>query len=414
MTGEPMPLTDKQAKQAKPKDKAYRLTDGEGMYLEVTKTGAKYWRLKYRYGGKEKRLAIGVYPEVSLKQARVKRSEARAQLKDGIDPSTQQRLDKIIKKQAGQNSFELVALEWLDKERSRWSASHIQRTTRLLKKDLLPYIGNRPLKEVTPPELLMVIRRVESRGAIETAHRVKQVAGQVFRYGVATGRAERDPTPDLVGALANRVTKHLAAITEPKQVGGLLVAIDGYEGTATVKAALRISPMLLSRPGEIRHMEWSEINWDSQQWEIAPGKMKMKAAHIVPLSKQALEILTEQHKLTGRGRYVFPSPRGASRPLSENGVRTALRNLGYDNETMTPHGFRAMARTLLDEVLGYRIEWIECQLAHAVKDANGRAYNRTTYLKQRKEMMQKWSDYLDNLRTEKLAGNVIAGNFGAA
>jgi integrase len=402
-----MPLTDKQAKQAKAKDKAYRLSDERGMYLEITTTGRKYWRLKYRYGGKEKRLAIGVYPEITLKKARELRNDARLLLKDGIDPSAQKRIKKITQHDNSTNSFELVALEWLAKEKSQWSESHTKRVTRSLEKDLFPYIGKQPIADITPPELLMALRRVESRGAIETAHRVKQVAGQVFRYGVATGRCERDPSADLKGALANPVTKHLAAITDPKQVGQLLVTIDHFQGTATVKAALLISPMLLSRPGEIRHMEWTEINWDEQQWEIPAAKMKMKAAHIVPLSRQATDILTEQQRLSGSGKYVFPNPRGASRPLSENGVRTALRTLGYDNETMTPHGFRAMGRTLLDEVLGYRIEWIECQLAHAVKDANGRAYNRTTYLKQRSEMMQKWADYLDILKAQLTSSNVV-------
>lgn len=406
-----MPLTDTKAKQAKPKDKTYRLSDERGMYLEITKAGGKYWRLKYRYGGKEKRLALGVYPEVSLKKARDLRDAARIQLKDGIDPSAHKRAMKTSQGDQAANSFEVVANEWYAKEKPHWSDSHSSRVLRALKNYLYPSLGKRPIIEITAPELLAALRKIESRGTIETAHKVKQVAGQVFRYGVATGRAERDPSGDLKGALSKQVTKHLASITDPKQVGHLLVAMDGYQGTPTVKTALLLSPLLLCRPGELRHMEWAEINWQDKQWEITAEKMKMRQPHIVPLCKQALELLEELQLLTGQGKYVFPSPRGKSRPLSENGVRTALRTMGYDNETMTPHGFRAMGRTILDEVLGYRIEWIECQLAHAVKDANGRAYNRTTYLKQRRSMLQKWADYLDRLRVEATNKNVVSGNF---
>ncbi len=406
-----MPLTNIDAKNAKPKDKTYRLSDERGMYLEITKTGGKYWRLKYRYGGKEKRLALGVYPEITLKKARDLRDKARLQLKDGIDPSAYKRATKGTQSDQAANSFQVVATEWYAKEKPHWSESHAKRVLRAMERDLFPYLGKRPIIEITAPELLTALRRVESRGAIETAHKVKQVAGQVFRYGVATGRAERDPSGDLRGALSKQVTKHLASITDPKQVGHLLVAMDGYQGGPTVRAALSLSPLLLCRPGELRHMEWAEINWEDKRWEISAAKMKMKMPHIVPLSKQALEVLLELQLLTGQGKYVFPNPRGASRPLSENGVRVALRTLGYDKETITPHGFRAMGRTILDEVLGYRIEWIECQLAHAVRDANGRAYNRTTYLKQRREMLQKWADYLDSLRAEATNKNVVSGNF---
>jgi len=259
--------------------------------------------------------------------------------------------------------------------------------------------------------LLAVLRKIESRGAVETAHRAKQTAGQIFRFAVSTGRAERDPSADLSGALKTPKKKHLASITDPKEVGKLLLAIDNFQGTATVTAALSLSPLLFARPGELRHMEWEEINWEGGQWEIPAEKMKIKQPHIVPLCKQAIAILKELQLLTGRGKYVFPSARGASRPLSDNGVRTALRTLGYDNDTMTPHGFRATARTLLDEVLGFRIEWIEQQLAHTVRDPQGRAYNRTKHLPQRKDMMQKWADYLDNLKAQAASSNVITGDF---
>jgi len=262
--------------------------------------------------------------------------------------------------------------------------------------------------------LLAVLRKIESRGAVETAHRAKQTAGQIFRFAVSTGRAERDPSADLTGALKSPKTKHFASITDPDGVGKLMLAIDGFQGTATVTAALKLTPLLFSRPGELRHMEWDEINFESEQWKIPAEKMKIGQPHIVPLPKQAIAILKEQQLLTGRGKYVFPSARGASRPLSDNGVRTALRTLGYDNDTMTPHGFRATARTLLDEVLGFRIEWIEQQLAHTVRDPQGRAYNRTKHLPQRKDMMEKWADYLDNLKAQASSNNVITGSFTKA
>lgn len=391
-----MALTDTAARQAKAKDKQYKLADGKGMFLLVNPKGQKYWRLKYRFAGKEKLLAIGVYPEISLKEARTLRDRAREQLRKGIDPNEAKKAEKASKNEA-ENSFETVAQEWFAKRKPNWSKSHADRVWRALEKDLLPRIGSKPIASITAPELLNALCKVESRGAIETAHRVKQVAGQVFRYGVATGRCERDISLDLKGALAKPVKTHLAAITKPKEVGNLLVAIESFQGTPVVKAALQLSPLLLCRPGELRHMEWTEINWEEKRWEIPGEKMKLKQPHIVPLCRQAIAILEEIQLLTGSGKYVFPNARGTSRPLSENGTRTALRTMGFDNETMTPHGFRAMGRTILDEVLGYRVDWIEHQLAHAVKDTNGRAYNRTTHLPQRAEMMQKWADYLDTL-----------------
>jgi len=394
-----MSLTAKQVEQAKPKDKDYKLGDSGGLFLLVRKGGAKYWRYKYRLAGKEKLLALGVFPAISLQKARKKHQAARDLLEIGVDPNVEKKAKKAANSESAANCFESTSREWFATKMSGKSESHQTRTMRLFEKDLFPYIGSRPVKDITPPELLAALRRIEGRGVIETAHRAKQAAGQVFRYAIATGRAERDPSADLRDVLKVPTKKHFPSITEPKEVGKLLVAIDGFRCTPTVKAALMLSPLLFCRPGELRQMEWSEINWDAKQWELSATKMKMKEPHIVPLSKQALAILNEQKLLTGRGRYVLPNARGASRPLSENGVRTALRTMGYSNETMVPHGFRAMARTLLDEVLEYRIEWIECQLAHAVKDANGRAYNRTTYLKQRTEMMQRWADYLSELKS---------------
>jgi len=402
-----MPLTDTAARQAKSKEKDYKLADEKGLFLFVKTNGSKYWRLKYRYLGAEKLLALGVYPDVKLAGARRKADEARQQLRDGIDPGELRKIKKASKVEAATNSFEAVGLEWFAKQAPIWSEAHATKTRWLLEKNLFPWLGSRPIAEITPPELLATLRRIESRGAHETAQRAKQVAGQVFRFAVATGRAQRDPAQDLRGALSANVTKHLAAITDPKEVAKLLHAIDGFRGTPAVAAALKLSPLLFVRPGELRHMEWAEINWDEARWEISAEKMKMRQPHIVPLSTQAIAILRELEPITGRSKYVFPSARGASRPLSENGVRVALRTMGFTNEQMTPHGFRAMARTILDEVLGYRVDWIEHQLAHAVKDANGRAYNRTSHLKDRKKMMQGWADYLDSLKV----GNVIAVDF---
>jgi len=407
-----MPLSATQVDKAKPQEKDYKLSDGGGLFLLVKTTGAKYWRMKYRFANKERLLSIGVYPDVSLKDARQAREEARRQLAQEIDPSQQKQARKLAGSEAAANSFEVIGREWLKEKISDKSKSYQVRTKAALVNDIFPYIGKKPITEVTALDLLGALRRIENRGAIETAHRAKQTAGQVFRYAIATGRAERDVSADLKGALKTAVSKHFPSITEPAEVGKLLIAIDGYAGTNIVKAALQLSPLLFCRPGELRQLEWSEIDFQNARIEIPAEKMKMRESHIIPLSKQAQFILEDLHPLTGHLKYVFPSPRGQSRPLSENGVRTALRTLGYDNETMTPHGFRAMARTLLDEVLGYRIEWIEQQLAHTVKDANGRAYNRTKHLPQRTEMMQRWADYLDTLRASVTNNNVIPAKFG--
>ncbi len=393
-----MALTDPKVKQAKPKDKDYKLSDEKGLFLLVKTNGAKYWRLKYRHAGKEKLLAIGVYPEVGIKKARALRDEARKQLADGVDPSDIKRAEKASAKELAANSFELIGHEWHSKQKSKWTEQYASKKLRNMEKFLFPSLGHRPISTITAPDLLMVLRKVESRGTIETAYRLKQTLGQIFRYAIVTGRAERDPSADLKDALTKPKKKHLAAITKPDEVAQLLIAIDGFQGTPTVKAALKLSPLLFCRPGELRQMEWQEIDWIKAQWEIPAEKMKMRQPHIVPLSQQAIVILQEQHVFTSNGQYVFPSAKGRSRSLSDNAVRTALRTLGYDNNMMTPHGFRAMARTLLDEELGFRVDLIEHQLAHAVKDPNGRAYNRTTHLQKRKEMMQQWADYLERIK----------------
>ena len=388
-------LTATAVTQAKPKPKPYSLSDGGGMYLLVNAT-AKYWRYDYRFAGKRKTLALGVYPATSLKQAREKHQRARENLANGIDPSAHKKATSAATHAALANSFELLAIEW-SKTRSKKSESTEKRQNALLEKDLLPHLGNRPIADIKAPELLKTLRKIESRGAIETAHRAKRLAGQIFRYAVATGRAERDPSVDLKDALTQPTRTHFNSITEPAEVGPLIAAIKNYQATPVVMAALQLSPLFLCRPGELRHLEWTEVNFAEARIELPASKMKMKEPHIIPLASQAVEILKELQPISGRGKYVFPSARGASRPLSENGVRTALRTLGYTNDQISPHGFRAMGRTILDEVLNFPVDWIEHQIAHSVKDANGRAYNRTKHLPQRKKMMQAWADYLDDL-----------------
>lgn len=395
-----MPLTEIKVKSIKPEEKTKRYFDGGGMYLEVTPKGGKYWRYKYRYSGKEKRLALGVYPDVSLKSAREKLFEARKLLDQDIDPSQHKQDKKLLRTEAAQNSFRAIAEEWIRKQASSWSEIHTNKVQRMLNKDLLPWLGTRPISEIAPRELLNVVRKLEDRGALESAKRTKQVAGQVFRYGVAIGVCERDPSQDLKGALATPVKTHRAAVTEPKEVGRLLLALDGYDGSPTVQAALKLAPLTFVRPGELRHAEWSEIDWGAQEWKIPNHKMKARADHIVPLSRQSLEALNEIQPLTGHRQYIFPSGRSPKRPMSNNAVLAAMRRMDIPKDQMSGHGFRAMARTILDEVLGYRVDWIEHQLAHAVRDVHGRAYNRTAHLEGRKEMMQHWADYLDQLKTE--------------
>ena len=390
-------LTATAVKQAKPKSGSYSLVDGRGLYILVKPQGTKYWRYNYRFGGKQKTLAIGVYPDTSLSEARKLHQSAREDLANHIDPSEIRKIQKITKNLAAADDFESVAREWFNQKMVTKSDSHKARNLRILEKDLFPMIGTRPVSKITALELTAVLHKIQLR-TVDIAHRAKQVAGAVFRYAVTTGRAESDPSRDLGDVLKDRNPKHHPSITEPVEVGRLLVAIDSYKGTQVVKTALQLSALLFQRPGEIRHMEWTEINWDEERWEIPAEKMKMRVEHIVPLSTQALDLLRDIQRLTGRGKYVFPSARGASRPLSENGARTALRTMGFTNDKMTPHGFRAMARTILDEVLNYRVDWIEHQLAHAVRDANGRAYNRTAHIEGRREMMQGWADYLEKLR----------------
>lgn len=394
-----MSLTEVSVKTAQGQTKAFRLYDSAGLYLEVTPSGAKYWRFKYRYANKEKRLALGVYPEIGLKLARQRRDSARQLLNSGIDPSVERRAQKMSRNAAAGNSFEVIAREWLESRRAKWVPAHAVKVLHRIEKNLLPWLGNRPVLEITPPELLAVLRKAEQRGKLETARRARQIASQIFRYAIATSRAERDPTQDLRGALAPPTAKHLAAITDPRQVGPLLAAIDGYSGSAVVCAALRIAPLVFVRPGELRRARWAEFDFAGKLWRIPAERMKGKEPHIVPLSAQAMGVLNDLQPVSGMSEYVFPGARSMHRPMSENAINAALRYIGFDSQTMCGHGFRAMARTILDEVLNVRVDIIEHQLGHAVLDANGRAYNRTSHLEARRTMMQSWADYLDSLKS---------------
>ncbi|MHB8843990.1 MAG: tyrosine-type recombinase/integrase [Nitrospirota bacterium] len=391
-------LTDIKVKNAKPKEKQYKLTDGQGLYLLVTPQGGKLWRFKYYFNSKEKVRAFGIYPDISLADAREKRDAARKQVANDIDPGEVYKAQKKATLAVTENTFEVVAREWHERFKQRWTKVHADTTIRRIELNVFPWLGTRPIGEIKAPELLAVLRRIESRGAQETAHRVKTICGQIFRYAVATGRAERDPAADLKGALPPAPKTHLAALTDPKEVADLLRIMDGYEGSFVTRCALRLAPLVFVRPGELRQAQWSEINLETAEWNIPAERMKMKQAHLVPLSRQAVEILRELKPLTGSGRYLFPSVRSSARPMSNNAILAALRRMGYSKDEMTGHGFRAMARTILDEVLQVRPEFIEHQLAHAVRDPNGRAYNRTAHLEERKKMMQTWSDYLDGLK----------------
>ena len=372
--------------------------DGGGMYLLV-KAAGKYWRMDYRFADKRKTLALGTYPEVTLAVARSRREAARKQLAHGVDPSAAKHEAKQAQAAALANNFESVAREWLLKTAADRSAATTKKIENWMSHDVYPYIGSMAISVIGPRDVLAALRHMEARGALDSVQRVKQHIGQVFRFAIASGSAERDPTPDLKGALTTATKKHYAAITDPKQAGGLMRSIFNYTGHPYVVAALKLSALVFVRPGELRHAEWAEIDLDAAEWRIPGIKMKMDNDHIVPLSTQAVEILKGMKLLTGHRRYVFPSiGRSEDRPMSENTVNSALHSMGYGTEKHTAHGFRAMARTIMDEVLEERVDLIEHQLAHTVKDPNGRAYNRTAHLPARRAMMQRWADYLDKLR----------------
>ncbi len=387
-------LTTVAARAAKSRMKPYRLAAGAGLYLEVMPTGAKYWRWKYRYAGKEKRLALGVFPGVSLAEARTQRDAARALLAEGVDPSVRRKARKHAKAVAAQNAFGAIAREWLQRQRASMAAVTFAKAEWML--GLASALDAQPIASITAPDILAVLRAIESRGTHETAHRVKARIGQVFRYAIATGRAQRDPTTDLRGALAPVVSTAHAAVTDPSAVAALLRDIEGYSGQPTTHAALRLAPLVFVRPGNLRAMEWTELDLDAGEWRIPAGKMKMREAHVVSLASQAVAILRNLRPLTGVGRYVFPSLRTSDRPMSENTINAALRRLGYDKNTMTGHGFRALASTRLNE-MGWAPDVIERQLAHTERNKVRAVYNRATHLAERRKMMQSWADYLENL-----------------
>lgn len=392
------PLSDVQVKSAKPKERDYKLSDGGGLYLLVTTTGGKLWRIDYRLEGKRKTLACGTYPATSLVSARKKRESVREQVEAGIDPGELRKADREAERVA-LRTFEAVALEWYGKNEPVWSPGHAVTVKSRLERDVFPQIGGRPVSEVAAAEVRAMLQKVEARGAVDTALRIKIIVGQVFRYGVGNGYLEHDPSASLKSSeiFQKRKAKHHAAITDPKALAPLLRALDEYQGSFVVRCALQLTPLLFVRPGELQRMEWAEIDLEGEQWNIPAEKMKMKHPHVVPLARQAAAILKELRPLTGAGQYVFPG-RTSSRPMSNNTVNAALRYLGFDKDTVTGHGFRATARTILDEVLHQRPDYIEHQLAHAVKDPNGRAYNRTAHLQERGKMMQLWADYLDGLK----------------
>jgi integrase len=392
-----MPLTAIAIQAAKPREKAYKLFDSGGMFLLVHPNGGRYWRLKYRVHGREKLLALGTYPDVPLAKARERREEARKLIADGIDPS----ITKQAEKTAAADTFRVIGLEWLAKqklapatmEKARWTLNDL----------LFPDLGDKPISVITAPEVLAVLRKIEGRGAIETAHRTKQRASQIFRYAIATGRASHDPTGDLRGALQAANVEHRAAITEPKRAGELLRAMDDYSGQPSTHYALKVAPYVFVRPGELRAAEWPEIDLDKAEWRIPAERMKMREAHVVPLATQVVAILREIQPLTDSGRFVFPSLRTNTRPISEGTLNAALRRVGFSKEEMTGHGFRTMASTLLNEQ-GWHPDLIELQLAHAERNKVRAAYNRAQRLDERRKMMQAYADYLDGL---KAGGNVI-------
>jgi integrase len=390
------PLTDTKVRTIKPAEKPKKLFDGGGLFLLVTPTGGKLWRLKYRFGGIEKLLALGAYPQTSLADARQKRDQARALMLNGVDPRDIKKAQKAAGAQENE-TFEVIAREWHTKFSASWAASHSNKIIRRFELYVFPWLGDRQIKSITAPDLLTVLRRIEAKGTLDTAHRTRQNCGQVFRYAVATGRAERDPSADLRGAIPPASGKHMATITDPKEIAGLLRSIDDYRGSIVTRCALQLAPLVFVRPGELRHAEWSEFNLDEAEWRIPAEKMKAGVLHIVPLSRQALGVLREIHPLTGHGRYVFPSPRSDSRPMSSNAILSALRRMGFAKDEMSGHGFRSMASTLLNEQ-GWNRDAIERQLAHAERNSVRAAYNYAEFMPERKKMMQAWADYLEGIK----------------
>jgi integrase len=389
-------ITAKQIQNLKPEVRAYKRGCGGGLLLIVMPDGGKWWRFKYRFGGKERGFSLGTYPDVSLAKARDKADEARRSLRDGVDPAIARATSKL----AQETTFQAVAEEWLTQQASKLAPVTLSKARWMLEEFVYPRIGSRPVGDLQAPELLALLRAIEAKGHHETAHRTRQRISQVIRYAIATGRAVRDPTQDLRGALAPIPTENRAAVTDPAKVGELLRAIDGYTGQPSTMAALKLAPLVFVRPNELRSAKWDEIDLEAAEWRIPAERMKMGERHIVPLSTQAVAILQEQHRLTGTREYVFPSLRSATRPMSENTINGALRRLGYAQDEMTGHGFRATASTLLNE-LGVSPDLIELQLAHAERNKVRAAYNRAERLPARRKMMQEWADYLDELKADR-------------
>ena len=391
-----MPLTDTAIRNAKPKEKQYKIADERGLYLLVLKSG-KYFRWDYRFAGKRKTMALGVYPDTSLALARKRRDEGRELLARDIDPSQLKKAKRAAMKEMAENNFESIAREWIAKQKHKWSNGHTCGVTRKLELNIFPWLGKRPIKQITAKDLLTVLGKMEKRGVPYSAGRVKAIVGQVFRYAIATDRAENDPSAALQGSLTPTITKHRATITAPKKIGGLLRAIDGYDGHIMTICALKLAPLVFVRPGELRHAEWSEIDLDNVEWKIPAEKMKMKRPHIIPLSRQAVEVFKEIYPVTGHGRYAFPSIRSVERPMSNNTMNAALRRMGYTKNDMTSHGFRAMSSTVLHEQ-GWPTDIVERQLAHTEQNKVKGAYDHAEHLPQRRKMMQAWADYLDALK----------------
>lgn len=391
-----MALTDTAIKNAKPQQKTIKLADGDGLYLLLNPNNAKWWRWDYRYGGKRKTLSMGVYPEISLKMARERCREARTLLATDVDPGEQRKAEKKAKTEAGSNTFEVLGREWMAVRGKAWTASYASKTKSALERHVFPTLGARAITEITAPELLAVLRGIESRGIVDMAHRIRQHCGAIFRYAISTGRASHDPVPSLRNALSTVKQEHYAALTDPMEYAQLLRDIHNYCGEATTKAAMQLLALTFQRTQEIRFAEWSQFDFEAELWRIPAEIMKMREAHLVPLSKQAVVVLKNLQPLTGAGRLVLPSSISRERPISENTVTYALARMGYRGR-MTGHGFRSVASTLLNEQ-GYRHDVIERQLAHAERDAVRAAYNRAEYLPERKKMMQEWADYLDRLK----------------
>ena len=412
-----MPLTDTAIRKAMPGPKTRKLSDGKGLYLELSPAGGRWWRLKYRIAGVEKRISLGTYPETSLKAAREKMEEARALVAQGIDPSQARKAakqeaahqDEQAQREAQglplHGSFESVAREWFDTRKDEWATTYAKKIFRRLEADVFPWLGKLPMPNITPPMVLDMLRKAENRGAIETAHRVLETCGQVFRFAVATGRIESNPARDLKDALRKPMVQHFAAITDPQRFGELLRAIDSYRGTPVVCAALRLMPLMLLRPGELRQAQWDELDLPAATWTVPAARMKREKVgkiygkpHIVPLPRQAVAIFEALKPLTEHSPYVFRGERSAQRPMSDAAINAALRTLGFSADEVTGHGFRASARTMIVERLGIAESVVEAQLAHSVRDNLGRAYNRTEFMQERVRMMQQWADYLDTLR----------------